>query len=62
MQLEDHFMNAPDDLEIRRKMCSRLPIIEIIRTTKVFDVANQAHDVEITDLEELMRLVLIYTK
>lgn len=36
-------MNGPDDLEIKRKMCSRLPI-EIVRATKVFNVADQAHD------------------
>lgn len=45
LQLEDHFMNAQDDLDIRRRMCSRLPI-DVARTCKVFDIPNQAQDSE----------------
>lgn len=43
LQLEDYWMNAQDDLEIRKKMCSRLPI-DIVRMCKVFDILNQAQD------------------
>lgn len=43
LQLEDHFMNAQDDLDIRRRMCSRLPI-HIVRACKVFDIPDQARD------------------
>lgn len=43
LQLEDHFMNAQDDFEIKRRMCSRLSIA-IVRTCKVFDILDQAQD------------------
>lgn len=77
-------MNAQDDLDVRRRMCSRLPI-DIIRTCKVFDIPDQAQDsgrrlqpiyeqeknkevkvnwidVEITNLEDLMKPFFAYTK
>lgn len=43
LQLEDHFMNVKDDLDIRKRMCSRLPI-DIVRASKAFDALDQAQD------------------
>lgn len=76
-------MNAQDDSEIKKKMCSRLPI-DIVRMCKVFDILDQAQDsgkrlqpiyeqekdkkvevnwidVEITNLNDLMKPILAYT-
>lgn len=39
LHLEDHFMNALDDLGVRKKMCSMLST-DIIKATKVFNVPN----------------------
>lgn len=77
-------MNAKDELDIRTRMCLRLPI-DIVRACKVFDVPDQAQDsgrgrlpiyeqeqekevkvnwieVENTDLKDLMKPVLSYTR
>lgn len=43
LQLEDHFMNSKDDLDIRRRMCLRLSI-DIVRATKVFNILDQAQE------------------
>lgn len=42
-QVEDFWMNAQDDMEIKKKMDSRLPL-DLIRKCKIYRVADQAQD------------------
>ncbi|XP_057848237.2 uncharacterized protein LOC131058395 isoform X1 [Cryptomeria japonica] len=42
-QIEDFMMNLLDDLEVKRKMHSRLPL-DFIRKCKIYTVADQAQD------------------
>lgn len=82
-QLEDFWMNAQNDFEVKKKMHSKL-LLDLIQKCKIFSVVDQAKDngkylqstyekedkeikmnwvqMEVTDLKELMKQVLNYTR